>query len=295
MKKKEGFEGQEAIVLPRKVIAGCLEHPLLRSLFITDIGYYPRAKFHYRERRQGSEQHILIYCVDGSGGCTINGEEYAINPFNFLLVPSGATHSYWASENSPWSIYWMHFKGPMGNQLARMLHERMQTGQNYVKYNEDQVRIFHNMYRHLQSGYSIDNLSFCSLSLHYFLSSFLYPDKFSLLKQEAGSDPAEDAIEFLRENIANSLSLQEVAAAVNLSTSHFSSIFRKKTGFSPMEYFNHLKMQKACQLLQFTTLRVSEIGQAVGIEDQYYFSRLFHSLMGLSPREYRNKKEIRPS
>ncbi|MGX5819358.1 AraC family transcriptional regulator [Chitinophaga lutea] len=295
MKKKEGFAGQEAIVLPRKVIQGCQDHPLLRNLFITDIGYYPRAQDHYRERRQGSEQHILIYCTDGKGGCNIGGQEYAINTFDYLVVPAGTPHSYWASDRSPWSIYWMHFKGAAGDQLAGLLHERMKAQQYYHKYNEDHLGIFHNMYRHLQRGYSIDNLIFCSMSLHYFLASFLYPDKFSLPRQEPGSDPADDAIRYLQQHIAHPLSLQEVAAAVNLSASHFSSIFRKKTGFSPMEYFNHLKMQKACQLLQFSTLRIGEIGQAVGIEDPYYFSRLFHSMMGLSPREYRNRKEIRPS
>ena len=47
----------------------------------------------------------------------------------------------------------------------------------------------------------------------------------------------------------------------------------KKTGYSPVIYFNHLKIQHACQYLQFTTLRVNEIALKLGIEDPYYFSR----------------------
>ena len=63
-----------------------------------------------------------------------------------------------------------------------------------------------------------------------------------------------------------------------------------KTGFSPIEYFNHLKVQKACQYLLFTDLRVKEIADKLGIEDPYYFSRMFSKLMGMSPGTYRTKR-----
>jgi AraC-like DNA-binding protein len=56
-----------------------------------------------------------------------------------------------------------------------------------------------------------------------------------------------------------------------------------------MVYFNHLKMQRACQLLQFTGLRIKEIAAEFGFEDPYYFSRLFTKTMGVSPTDYRNK------
>ncbi|MBC7626240.1 MAG: helix-turn-helix transcriptional regulator [Ferruginibacter sp.] len=56
-----------------------------------------------------------------------------------------------------------------------------------------------------------------------------------------------------------------------------------------MEYFNHLKIQKACQFLLFTKLRIKEISIELGIEDHYYFSRLFHKVMGVSPVCYRKK------
>ena len=47
--------------------AGIAGHPLLHSLLPTDIGWYPAAQYHFRERPEGADEHILIYCVAGSG------------------------------------------------------------------------------------------------------------------------------------------------------------------------------------------------------------------------------------
>jgi len=56
----------------------------------------------------------------------------------------------------------------------------------------------------------------------------------------------EKAIDFLSGNISEMLTLEAMAAAVNLSPSHFLFLFKTKMGFPPIEYFNRLKVQKAC-------------------------------------------------
>jgi AraC-like DNA-binding protein len=72
-------------------------------------------------------------------------------------------------------------------------------------------------------------------------------------------------------------------------------VFKKKTGLSPLAYFNQLKVQHACELLKKTDLKINQICYKVGIEDSLYFSRLFSKAMGMSPTEYRKAKtKIRP-
>ena len=66
-RKKEGFEGQKLIVVPKKVVSGLAKDPIACQAYVTDIGYYPKARFHYMGRATGIQQHILIYCVEGSG------------------------------------------------------------------------------------------------------------------------------------------------------------------------------------------------------------------------------------
>jgi transcriptional regulator GlxA family with amidase domain len=91
----------------------------------------------------------------------------------------------------------------------------------------------------------------------------------------------------MRENIEKGISLNDVAAYAGYSPSHFSSLFRQRTGESLVNYFNTLRLNRACELLRETNMKINQICYKVGIEDNYYFSRLFSQKMGVSPTEYR--------
>jgi YesN/AraC family two-component response regulator len=119
---------------------------------------------------------------------------------------------------------------------------------------------------------------------------FIFNEKTDALNKPAPKDITDTAIDFLRAHIHKEVTLEEIALSVNISTSHFSYLFKNKTGFSPIEYFNHLKVQEACQYLLFTNMRIREIGFELGILDPYYFSRMFKKVMGMSPQEYRKKR-----
>ena len=67
IKKKDGFLGEQQVVLSPMLINMQEADPLTSSLFITDIGYYPKAEHHHRIREQAIDQYVLIYCVDGNG------------------------------------------------------------------------------------------------------------------------------------------------------------------------------------------------------------------------------------
>ncbi|MEO5995808.1 MAG: AraC family transcriptional regulator [Chitinophagaceae bacterium] len=290
LKKREGFEGQRAIILPRKILAKyCCVNPLIAGVYITDIGYYPKAKYHYRERLHGCDQDILIYCQEGTGWAKINDEEYKIEQGNFFIIPSGLPHTYAADERSPWTIYWAHFKGTNTRSIINNFLEQNGNYCGYVDYLESRIRLFEEMYSNLEMGYSNDKLCYANMCLPHFLSSFIFKENYNLSTRKQSKNQINQSINYMKQYIDKMLSLQQMAASVNLSASHFSFVFKKNTGFPPIEYFNHLKVQKACQYLLFTDLRVKEIANNLGIEDPYYFSRMFTKVIGVSPGEYRAK------
>jgi AraC-like DNA-binding protein len=248
------------------------------------------AKFHYRKRPHGADQHILIYCLRGSGKVWIRNSQFDIEAGDFFFISMKIAHTYSADQNTPWTIYWVHFKGYVSNSITSYIEQRIKGSKGFIRYSEKCISLFNEMYQELERGYAIDHLVYANLCLWQFLTSFMYNDKFDFPKRIANTEIVDVAINYLNANIERSLVLEEIAATVNLSPSHFSSLFRKKTGFSPIEYFNHLKVQKACQFLLFTQLRIKEIAFEVGIDDPYYFSRMFTKIMGMSPNTYRQKR-----
>lgn len=288
IKKKDGFQGQKAVVIPRKVLASnCTNNAIIAGLYITDIGYYPKARFHYRERPHGAEQHILIYCIEGRGSVTIKKKQYDIEPGNFFIVPKQTEHYYAANEKDPWTIYWTHFTGKISDAIIAHMLDQLDGHKSFLHYNEQRTKLFNTIYHQLERGYSIENMLYANMCFSHFLGSFMHAEK---INDVSAITEMDIVIDFMKKNIDSMCTLHQMADEVNMSPSHFSFLFKKKTGYPPMEYFNHLKVQQACQFLMFTNLRIKEIAARVGIEDPYYFSRFFTRLMGMSPNTYRERR-----
>ena len=83
------------------------------------------------------------------------------------------------------------------------------------------------------------------------------------------------------------LSLNEVAAHVNLSSSHFSTVFSRETGETFKEYLTSVRIEKAKELLKMTGLKTFEIAYQVGYKDPHYFSAVFKKQTGVSPTGFR--------
>jgi len=286
--KRDGFNGQRAIVLPKSIINKfCVFNPIINKAYITDLGYYPKAQYHYRKRPFGAEQNILIYCLEGKGAVTIDSANYLVVPGDFFVIPSNVPHHYKTDEKNPWTIYWCHFKGDQADALVQRIIDRAGSFKYSVDFLEERISIFDQLYLNLEKGYSYENLTYVNLLFLQFLSSFLFSDRFGVHLQGNADSFLEKSISYMQDHIDKNLTLSDFAAHVNYSSSHYSSIFKNKTGFSPIEYFNQLKIQKACQYLQFTDLRIKEIAFKIGINDAYYFTRLFGKTMGFSPKDYR--------
>lgn len=100
----------------------------------------------------------------------------------------------------------------------------------------------------------------------------------------------KDARNYIEQNYDNEeISLNTVAASVNLSPNHFSTIFSQETGQTFIEFLTCVRMEKAKELLRSTSMKTAEIAYAVGYKDAHYFSYLFKKTQECTPREFRTR------
>lgn len=97
----------------------------------------------------------------------------------------------------------------------------------------------------------------------------------------------EQSISYMSQHLDQPLQVATLAAAVNVSPSHYSALFKRWIGSSPIDYFIRLRMQQACRLFDNTSLNVKEVAAALGYDDPFYFSRTFKSVNRIAPSEYR--------
>lgn len=292
-KLKDGFHGERAIVIPKIIVRLMEDDPLVSKLHITDIGYYPKAAHHFRERKEPINQYIYIHCIDGRGWVCIGEHEYKVNANQYFIIPSGTPHAYGSDDDDPWTIYWIHFKGESAQYYASDAFEPMNIRPGVHSRISNRMVLFEEIFNTLLSGYSTENLRYVSSLFHYYLGTLRYINQYRGANDEqTGEDNiVEMIIHYMKENIEKHICLQDISDYLGYSTSHYSMLFKRKTGHSPMNYLNLLKIQQACQLLDDTDMKINQICYKIGIDDAYYFSRLFTKTMGLSPKEYRELKK----
>lgn len=287
-------QGRQRIEISRTIIKSRIQNnAFLKQLYVHSLGYYPRAKGHFTHRRNGLPENFLFYCVDGHGWYKIRNQQYEVGPNEFFILPQNVEHSYGSSDDHPWSIYWIHFGGESLPQLNSMSAMQDHFKPSYIKDNGDITTLFTKIFKTLELGYSIDNLMFVNMCLYQFIALFIYNSKHNPATRENGvrADLVDNVILYLRQHINENISLNELCAHFNYSTSRFSSLFKQKTGYAPIDYFIQMKMQKASQQLDFTDLSIKEIALSMGFDDPYYFSKRFRKMIGVSPQKYRLLKK----
>jgi AraC-like DNA-binding protein len=108
-------------------------------------------------------------------------------------------------------------------------------------------------------------------------------------RQLSHAEPVEiwKARKFIEQHLAEELSLTKVARVVNISANYLSEKFKQVTGVNFVDYIVRARFENATHLLEDVDVRISEIAFAVGFQSLSQFNRVFKTLSGKSPTEFR--------
>lgn len=280
--------------LPKSSVRFLVPKPMVKQLEISSLsrglvplafGFYENALGHGIARPEHTDNLILL-CVGGKGTLQVNGKTFTITKNQIVFLPRGTAHKYKADNHEPWSIYWAHLQGHLFDEFMDIIGVNQQNLVLDLTAPESIVAEFDALIQSRYMGYQLNRFFVASNMLKKILS--LISLQTPIVNIQAERHFSEHSIHaYFEENVESLLTLDDMACYFGMSKFYFAKKFQLLMNNSPVKYFLEIKVQYACKLLDSTGLNIKTISKTVGYEDQYYFSRLFKSTMGLSPTQYR--------
>jgi len=228
--------------------------------------------------------HSVHYVLSGKGMLMINNVKYYATAGDLFYIGPEDQVYYWADEEAPWEYRWI---GLLGIKSQYVLGKTVLPDVHVLSCNGNRSpgdilkKIFDSLHGD-ESG------KFAAMGYAYiFLGDLL--ERFGR-KKENNSDTGrlyvDNAIKFIQNNYTADCSVNSVAQNLNIDRTYIYKLFRKYVGMSPTDYIEKLRISRACELLRASDVPLSKIAEMVGYRDQYHFSRMFKSRMGVAPRSY---------
>lgn len=211
---------------------------------------------------------LIHYVITGKGTLKIEDETYEVSARQAFIIPEGAENSYYADENDPWTYIWIGFNGKLSRRFNKLPAVINMNGSIFFEMMD--VENMHSM----QEEYLVQKL--------FKLYIALFPETTSL-------DYARVAANYIDLNFRNpDITVESVAAVLNIERSYLTRLFKEKKGKTIREYILDTRMNNAIALLQSGS-SVQETARQIGYTDTFVFSKAFKKHVGESPKAYKHK------
>jgi AraC-like DNA-binding protein len=251
--------------------------------------YPPRKNEHPAMFRSVAEGRILpefqiVYITGGKGIFTAEGKAYEVKPGSLFLILPGMKHMYKPLFETGWHEYWVGFRGNFFDALAdgHILsgdHVFFETGLS-----DHLLGIFNGIFDEVRTQRPLYQFKACTGIMALIAETATHERR----KQPTYCQKIVEKAKYLMESkVYGAVNLSGISEQIGISNSRFFEIFKTYTSMTPYQYYIHIKIHKAEDLLEQDDIPVKEIAYRMGFEDQYYFSRLFKQKTGFTPSQWR--------
>ena len=242
----------------------------------------------YYTTRENLDSFLIKLTLAGKGQLTYKEKIHEISVGDFFWIDCKEYQDYRTAEDPGyWHVLWLHFYGAnAGNYYAlfQQLNQGCPVGHLAdIRKAKQIMELLLELYEESSGELTVDlqgaNLLTQLLSVFLEAVSVPYTPKIPV---------AVSAIrDYLFENYAQSITLDELSQRFSISKFHLLRTFRQHLGLTPNEYLQNIRITKAKELLRTTNLAVSMIANMVGIDSTSYFIAAFKKQEGITPHKYR--------
>lgn len=245
------------------------------------------------------KRYEIYYLFSGERYYFIKDRTYRVQAGDLVFIPPSVVHKTADTEKViPHERVVIEADSSFFSTMDETVHSAIQPlflGNGIIKLPLKDQFFIENILRSMLNEASMQHLGFESYLHALFQQLLIFTARFV---QSSSRDQARlhkthqkinEIVEYINKNYAANLTLSNVATAYNLNPVYLSRIFKEITGFTFLEYLNHVRITEAKRLLRESEMKVIAIANEVGMDNQSHFGRVFKAITGTSPLQYRKE------
>jgi AraC family transcriptional regulator, arabinose operon regulatory protein len=237
-------------------------------------------------RTRGTQDYLLMFTCGGCGRVGHAHGEVQVPKGELVLIRPGTRHDYGTARGAAyWELIWAHFQ-PRPHWLEWLTWPEPTPGVLPFALEPEVAERVEASLRQMDTRARSAAPLRHALAMHS-LEEALLECAGSLPSLERRDARVVAAMTYLIENLAEPLTLADVAKAAGLSVSRLSHRFKEEVGITPGQFLERERLARAAQLLQLTTRPIAAIAEEVGFASPIHFSLRFKKAFGCNPRAFR--------
>jgi AraC-like DNA-binding protein len=260
----------------------------LGSLSLHEVAYFT-CPASYVLPIERSDAYAVYLVDEGKGVYTLGTKEFPIKEYDtFVMYPNVPVRCE-SDKDEPLKMFALSFDGIDARLLLNAAgYEPKSPVRTLDHHNAVQFsKVFDGIYmwRGQEIYSTVQSTSMIYLLLAAMVKTASW-DQSAMPPGWTGTVHFQKAIDFVAANYSKPINVADIAGHVSLSRSRLYRVFMQQIFISPQQYLIEYRMREALRLMENRIGSIKEIANAVGIEDQLYFSNLFKQVTGKSPKNY---------
>jgi YesN/AraC family two-component response regulator len=240
----------------------------------------------YMERSE-SQYNVLIFITYGSISYWVNDETVRLEVGDALLIPAGSIRGGFSHGSEGHQRYATHFSSSGFEHMLPILENKKfsKTKIHSVEYFKQRFSLLSHHWM-MKSPYQSTLCYSIILEMLSVMNHDLNHEEFPTKKLKL----VQNIKNYILEHYKEPIKLIHISEHVKITPTYITNIFKEITGFTPIEYLHHVRVDKSKDLMFSTSMSIREIADETGFCDQAYFNRVFRKITGYSPSSFLSDK-----
>ena len=233
----------------------------------------------------------FLVVTHGVCECVVNGKSVQVKKGQAILIHGGELHTVYSGSTGQFFSVVFHPYLIFGTELKHLLSKKISYSRMYNENEPNEAKVLtllneiHSVFSERHFGFELTLKAKLIEILAVIYENNLYTTKDP--QKIYGVDAFADIIEYVHQNFAEKILLDDVSKNLNFSKSYIIRLFKKNTGKTFSTYLNSYRIYKAVEMLEEKDKSILTISEACGFENVAYFIKIFKKNMGTTPHKYR--------